>query len=146
MAAFYGRPGTNLVRLIPPFAMTYDGKPIHSFVVNARCAGSLAHVLGDIWESASKAQATVDEWGASIFGGCFNNRSMLNSNMPSCHAYGAAIDLDPARNPYTHDLAVKGHFTGDHPVVLAFKRQGWAWGGDWHTVKDWMHFQSCRVS
>lgn len=145
MRAFYGPVGANLVPLVPPFVMTYDGKPIHSFMVNARCRDSLARVLTAIWEAAGKSQAVVDEWGASIFGGCFNNRSMLNSNTPSCHAYGAAIDLDPARNPYTRDTNVKGHFTPDHPVTLAFAREGWIWGGNWTSVKDFMHWQASRV-
>ena len=145
MRAFYGPVGANLVPLVPPFVMTYDGKPIHSFVVNARCKDSLARVLIAIWEAAGKSQAVVDEWGASIFGGCFNNRSMIGGTTPSCHAYGAAIDLDPARNPYTHNMNVKGHFTPDHPVTLAFAREGWIWGGNWTGVKDYMHWQASRV-
>jgi hypothetical protein len=144
MRAFYGPVGANLVPLVPPFVMTYDGHPVHSFLVNARCKDSLARVLTAIWEAASHSQAVVDEWGASIFGGCFNNRSMLNSSTPSCHAYGAAIDLDPARNPYTRDPHAR-HFTDDHPVVKAFKAEGWVWGGDWHGVYDAMHFQASRV-
>lgn len=144
MRAFYGPVGANLVPLVPPFAMTYGGHPIHSFVVNARCKDSLLRVLAAIWEAAGHSQATVGEWGASIFGGCFNNRSMLNSSTPSCHAYGAAIDLDPARNPYTRDPRAR-HFTDDHPVVKAFKAEGACWGGDWHGVYDAMHFQFARV-
>jgi D-alanyl-D-alanine carboxypeptidase len=30
-----------------------------------------------------------------------------------------------------------------HPgdvVVTSFKAIGWGWGGDWHTLKDYMHF------
>ena len=145
MRAFYGPVGANLVPLVPPFAMTYGGHPVRQFVVNARCKDSLQRVLTAIWEAAGHSQAVVDEWGASIFGGCFNNRSMLNSNTPSCHAYGAAIDLDPARNPYTRDTNVKGHFTPDHPVTLAFAREGWIWGGNWTSVKDFMHWQASRV-
>ena len=145
MRAFYGAVGANLVTLVPPFVMHYDGHPIHSFSVNSRCRDSLLHVLNDIWQRAGKAQDTVDEWGASVFGGCFNNRSMLGSSTPSCHAYGAAIDLDPERNPYTHNVHTHGHFTPDHPVVQAFKAQSWVWGGDWTSIKDFMHFQAARV-
>ena len=144
MCAFYGPVGANLAPLVPPFVMTYDGHPVHSFVCNKRCRDSLSAVLADIWERAGKVQATVDDWGASIFAGCFNNRSMIGGSRPSCHAYGAAIDLDPARNPFGHDPKAR-HFTADHPVVLAFKAQGWVWGGDWHSVFDPMHFQAARV-
>ena len=59
MRAFYGPVGANLVPLVPPFVMTYDGKPIHSFVVNMRCRDSLLRVLTAIWETAGKSQAVV---------------------------------------------------------------------------------------
>jgi hypothetical protein len=32
-----------------------------------------------------------------------------------------------------------------HPgdiVVRAFARIGWGWGGDWTTIKDYMHFSA----
>ena len=144
MRAFYGKPGANLVRLTPPFAMTYDGKPLKSFGVNSKCKASLARVLATIWESAGHNQARIDEWGVSIFGGCFNDRSMIGKRTPSCHAFGAAIDLDPARNPYTHNAAAR-HFLSGCPVVEAFQREGWIWGGDWHGTFDAMHFQAARV-
>ena len=28
----------------------------------------------------------------------------------------------------------------DDVVVRAFARIGWTWGGDWDTLKDYMHF------
>lgn len=144
MRAFYGPVGANLAPLEPPFVMTYAGKPIHSIMVNKRCLESLGRVLAAIWEKAGYSQKTVDDWGASIYAGCFNNRSMIGGSRPSCHAYGAAIDLDPARNPYGHDPKAR-HFTADGPVVAAFKAEGWIWGGDWHSVYDPMHFQAARV-
>jgi len=27
-------------------------------------------------------------------------------------------------------------------VVSAFAEMGWAWGGNWNTLKDWMHFSA----
>jgi hypothetical protein len=30
-----------------------------------------------------------------------------------------------------------------HDVVTeAFAAMGWRWGGNWNTLKDWMHFSS----
>jgi hypothetical protein len=32
-----------------------------------------------------------------------------------------------------------------HPgdaAVEAFAAVGWAWGGDWHSLKDWQHFSA----
>ena len=71
------------------------------------------------------------------------------------HAYGLAVDLNPRENPYVgcgvsyHADAKpyidrtrlrKGMVTP--AVVRAFKSIGWGWGGDWASVKDWMHFSS----
>ena len=73
----------------------------------------------------------------------------------SMHAYGLAVDLNPRENPYVgcgvsyHADAKpyidrtrlrKGMVTP--AVARAFKAIGWGWGGDWTSVKDWMHFSS----
>jgi hypothetical protein len=74
----------------------------------------------------------------------------------SQHAYGWAIDINPTQNPYvTGDGEVlrkaclpyvdrTQHLQGmirRHDVVArAFDAIGWGWGGDWHSLKDYMHF------
>jgi len=42
-------------------------------------------------------------------------------------------DYQPGVNPYA--------ILGDSSVVKIFKKYGWTWGGDWTSVKDYMHFQ-----
>ncbi len=55
----------------------------------------------------------------------------------STHSFGITIDINDDTNPYTtantHDMPPA--------VVDAFKRNGFAWGGDWQPKHDWMHFQ-----
>ncbi len=74
----------------------------------------------------------------------------------SNHAYGYAIDINPAENPYvgcgrTRDPARaryldrsrlrKGMVTP--AVVRAFRSIGWGWGGEWSgRTKDYMHFST----
>jgi hypothetical protein len=99
MRAFYGPVGANLVPLVPPFVMTYDGKPIHSFVVNARCRDSLLRVLTAIWEAAGHSQTVVDEWGASIFGGCFTPTARPSTW--TRRATPTRATLTPATSPMT---------------------------------------------
>ena len=41
--------------------------------------------------------------------------------------FGEAKGLNPFHNPYE-----KGE--------LILPEMGWAWGGNWNTLKDWMHF------
>jgi hypothetical protein len=74
----------------------------------------------------------------------------------SQHSYGWAIDINPLQNPYVRSdgsvlrRAAKPYRDRSrrrpgmiHPgdvVVRAFARIGWAWGGEWTTIKDYMHF------
>jgi len=87
----------------------------------------------------------------------FNCRSATgNPGSLSQHSYGWAIDINPLQNPYVRlDGSVlraaakpyrnrsRDHRGMIHPgdvVVRSFARIGWEWGGDWHTLKDYMHF------
>ena len=79
-----------------------------------------------------------------------------NPGSLSQHSYGWAIDINPLLNPYVSSdgsvlrRAVKPYVDRSrrvpgmiHPgdvVVRSFARIGWEWGGDWMTLKDYMHF------
>lgn len=83
----------------------------------------------------------------------FNYRSITGSSSRlSKHAYGRAIDINPFQNPYIkgdtilpegaeYDPNVDGTLTPGHPVVHAFLRLGWEWGGNWTSCKDYQHFE-----
>lgn len=138
--AFYGNPrGVNgnanvswerdhLTSITPPFKITYAGNPVHSIRIHRRCAMSLLRVLGAIWDAYGHDQKKLDEAGISIFGGSYNFRLKRGQNTLSMHAYGCAVDFDPARNGFHNRHP---HFTADCPIVKAFKAEGWTWGGDW---------------
>jgi hypothetical protein len=100
---------------------------------------------GDYWHS------TVNRTAA------FNCRPATgNPGSLSHHSYGWAIDINPLQNPYVAPdgsvlrRAAKpyvdrrrhepGMVHADDVVVRAFARIGWEWGGDWTTLKDYMHF------
>ena len=87
----------------------------------------------------------------------FNCRTVTGGSTWSRHAYGTAIDLNPVRNPYVKGSTVlprkgrrfldredvrKGMVVRPGPVRRAFRDIGWAWGGDWRTLKDYMHFSA----
>ncbi|MEE2789797.1 MAG: M15 family metallopeptidase [Myxococcota bacterium] len=74
----------------------------------------------------------------------------------SKHSYGIAIDINPLINPYCVDgqtfpaagvayadreVDTLGLIRRDGPCYQAFKKQGFVWGGDWSTVKDYHHFE-----
>lgn len=82
-------------------------------------------------------------------------RPAVGSTNWSQHALGLAIDVNPFHNPYFRgDLVIPelasaytdrddvrvGMIYDDDVVVEAFADIGWSWGGDWNTLKDWMHF------
>ena len=81
----------------------------------------------------------------------------MGSDNWSYHAYGLAVDINPFHNPYAKgDLVIPelasayvdrenervGMVYSDDVVTEAFAGIGWEWGGDWNTLKDWMHFSA----
>lgn len=82
----------------------------------------------------------------------FNPRNIAGTNRPSNHAFGRAIDINPLQNPYikdkltqpngaTYDKNQLGVLTAESPIVQFLKKRGWAWGGDYHDLKDYHHFE-----
>jgi hypothetical protein len=144
LIAFYGDPGTKaceaqLVPVVPPFLMTYEGKPIESIKFHKKAADALLAALNEIWEAYGKDQSKVDAAGVSRYDGAYNPRFIRGSTTKwSNHAYGAAIDINAQDNGFN-----TGHGTMPKIVVDAFKRQGARWGGDYRHRTDPMHFEFC---
>ena len=92
----------------------------------------------------------------------FNCRPAITIDGPtqtlSQHSYGLAVDVNPLQNPevsldgHVRDKAAKiyrdraldlpGMIHPDDIVVRAFAAIGWKWGGDWVSMKDYMHFSA----
>ena len=73
----------------------------------------------------------------------FNCRPIAGTKTYSQHAYGMAIDINPAQNPSSGTMTAsmqraKGAVTP--AIASALKAIGWQWGGDWKTKKDYQHF------
>lgn len=146
LIAFYGTPGPDverqLVPVVPPFQMYYDGKPIKSIRFHRLAAPALAAALKEIWEHYDRDQRKIDALGISKYAGAYNPRKVRGSATKwSNHAYGAAIDLNAEENGFG-----KGHGSIPQPVIDAFKRQGARWGGDYRGRTDPMHFEFCDAS
>ena len=152
----------------------FDGRPhTGQLVVNADAAAPLARVfrklyalkfpirhmqLGDVYVPASQRPADND------ISGSFECRQAVPSPCTggkgtgtwSNHAYGLAVDLNPAENPYvgcskTRDKTRAAYLDRSHlrpgmvtpGVIAAFASIGWGWGGSWSgSTKDYMHFSS----
>jgi hypothetical protein len=87
----------------------------------------------------------------------FNCRPAVGQTVFSQHAYGLAVDVNPFQNPYLkgdlvlpelasayrdRDRVRPGMILPDGPVVRAFARVGWGWGGSWQHSKDLQHFSA----
>lgn len=148
--SFYGDPRVNnaawqrdnLVLVVPPWKVYFDGKPVSGIQVHRKAAASLERVFAAIWKRLGKSQTEIDRVGLSRFSGSYNLRNIRGANALSMHAYGCAVDFDSANNSLGDTTPAM-----DRRVVEEFEREGWEWGGHW-SRPDGMHFQAAwtRVS
>lgn len=142
LIAFYGNPGPEverqLVRVVPPFQMYYDKKPLKHLLFHRKAAAALAAALDDIWHYVGRDQARLDHDGVSSTAGTYCCRKIRGSTRWSNHAFGGAIDLDAEHNGF---FAGKG--TIPQYAIDAFDRVGFRWGGRYSGRTDPMHFEAC---
>ena len=87
----------------------------------------------------------------------FNCRLVPGTTVWSQHAYGRAVDLNPFENPEISDgqadppaaaawadrsRASAAMIRDGDAAWRAFHAIGWTWGGDWSSLKDYMHFSA----
>lgn len=169
MAASW-RPGCPVplrdLRLVTITHWGFDGQPRPGeLVVHATHAEPMRRVFAELFAARFPIEQVrlVDEFGgdddrsmAANNTSAFNCRRAFGSTRWSEHAYGRAIDVNPLRNPYVtrggvhppggrefvrRDGYVPGVITGSGPVVPAFARIGWGWGGVWSSP-DYQHFSA----
>ena len=164
------RPGCPVplrdLRLVRITHWGFDGQPRSGeLVVHATHAERIRRVFAELFAARFPIEQVrlVDEFGgdddrsmAANNTSAFNCRRAFGSTRWSQHAYGRAIDVNPLRNPYVtrggvyppagrefvgRDGSVQGVITARGPVVQAFARAGWGWGGAWSSP-DYQHFSS----
>ncbi|WP_342164065.1 phage tail tape measure protein [Methylobacterium sp. SD21] len=120
MKGQYGGVGQNLTTIT-----TASGKRL---TVNAAAADSFRGFVDELESTGYKVK--------SLFG--FNARRIRGGSGWSQHAYGNAIDINPAENPMGY-----GPLKTDLPnnVSDMAAKYGLTWGGDWKRRKDAMHFE-----
>lgn len=140
-------------------------------VVHENHARALTQVFEELYDARWRVarMRLVDAYGAdddrsmaANNTSAYNCRRVAGSADWSEHAYGAAIDVNPAQNPYVTDglvappagrrfaaidrsrgvAAPRGVIRAGDVVVRAFARIGWKWGGEWSTAKDYQHFSA----
>ena len=154
--AFYGRHAianngqptsawlsSHLKNFTAPYPLTLSWD-VTKTVTKLYCHKLVGENLVRVFEQILAHYGSLDEVKRArmhLYGGCYNFRLIKNSNRLSCHAWGAAIDVDPQKNP----LGVKyDESKGMMPraVINIFEAEGWKWGGRFTKRPDCMHFQA----
>ena len=148
----------------------FEGKKrLGELIVLDEVAESVLIIFSKLFEKGFPVEriAPLEEFGADDVksmaannSSAFNGRKIMNTNRWSSHAYGVAIDVNPAQNPYMlldHESANIKVFPPQaidyvnrgvqkpgmvEEIVSIFAEHGFTeWGGSWDQKPDYHHFQ-----
>lgn len=146
---FYGNVDTiprQLVSVTPPYPLWYAGnlnQRIRTFQLHNKVAQSAERVL----------ERTLEHYGIGgirklnldVFGGSYVKRKMRGGSNWSMHAYGIAIDFDPANNTLRQHHDTAKFAKPEYKDWWRFWREeGWLGLGPAKDY-DWMHVQAAIV-
>lgn len=145
----------------------FDGRAhTGELLANARVADDLVTVFERLFAAgfpiermriSSAAQLNAPPTGDHNTTEVFACRQVRGRAGWSQHAYGLAVDLNPFQNPYHKGKVVlpelatayldraearPGMAQPREQAVQAFAAIGWKWGGDYRSLKDYMHFSA----
>ncbi|MEU8240168.1 M15 family metallopeptidase [Actinoplanes missouriensis] len=95
----------------------------------------------------------------SVLTSGYECRFVAGTTKWSQHSYGRAVDVNPRQNPMIRGdyldppnterwLARENYWPGmvhENGAVEAFTANGFAWGGRWKSLKDYMHFSTTNL-
>jgi hypothetical protein len=129
----------NIVKWTPPYKIYYsDGKrtPLKTLLLHKKVVPVYTAAYTEVAKEFSPQE--IDALRLNISGGTFNYRVVRGGNRLSTHAFGIAIDMDPARNPYPKKWK-EGMINREFCDILM--KHGLWWRGLNGDV-DAMHFQA----
>jgi D-alanyl-D-alanine carboxypeptidase len=140
MKVAFGEPAVGLpygddwIRLDPGFVarhiVTRPVPILGSVTCHRAMIGPLRAALGEL---ARRGLARLVN--RADYAGCHAPRRIQPSGQLSLHAWGVAIDINAAANPFM------GRSHQDLRLVRTMERHGFTWGGEWPTRPDPMHFE-----
>ena len=149
----------------------YDGKThLGELVCHRKIADKLVRIFRKLYDGGYKIQhillpenydADDETQMRANNSSCFNFRAVSGSKKLSKHARGLAIDLNPLYNPYCKErpngtLFVQPSTAKEYTdrsknfrykidkhdlAYRLFTEEGFSWGGNWRTAKDYQHFE-----
>lgn len=165
---YIGRDDLRYLRLLH---WDYDRRPhLGEMVCNKAIANKLLYifrklydnhypiermVLPDVYDANDEQQMRANNTS------CFCYRSVAKSSQLSKHAQGLAVDINTRYNPYIkkrrdgslhvqpstsavfcdRSRSFRYKITKGDLCYRLFKEQGFTWGGEWRTCKDYQHFE-----
>lgn len=143
ITAKYGKPGAaNLVTIKLPYRMrvAWDlTQTVGAIQCHRLIADRLLAVFTDLL--AHYGLAELQRLGIDLYGGCYNYRPMRGGTSWSRHAWGIAIDLDPARNLLRETKRTARFARPEYkPMVAIFYKHGFVGLGP-EKDYDWMHWE-----
>lgn len=144
MHEFYGMVGQNQVSLKLPYVMSLAWDT-STKVKTIQCHQKVHDSLGTIFTKIHEHyKSDVSALGLDLFGGCLNVRQKKGGRSYSMHSWGAAVDLDPARNQLRWGRDRAQFAKSDYDDFWAIvEGEGWVSLGREKNY-DWMHFQAAR--
>lgn len=146
MAAFYGKPGENLVTFTVPYKLklAWDHKTtVGKITANKKVKESTERVLARVLDVYGLDG--IVSLGLDLYGGTYNNRVMRGGTTLSTHAYGAAHDFDPERNQLNWNRTKANFAKPEYEAWWdAWTDEGWLSLGKARDF-DWMHVQAARL-
>ena len=161
----------NELRLVHVLHVDFDGNTTRGEIVcNQAIAQDLVDIFRELYRQHYPIHSIrlIDDFGAddeqsmqANNTSCFCYRVVSGSKKLSMHARGMAIDLNPLQNPYVkrrkdgtlivqprtarpyvnRSRAFKYKITHQDLAYRLFRKHGFTWGGDWHSLKDYQHFE-----
>lgn len=149
----------------------FDGKVhTGELVVSKSIVGDLVRIFRQLYDAKYQIEKIrlIDDYGADDEASMKDNntsafcyRKIAGSEKLSKHAQGLAIDINPLYNPCVsykdgkvskvepqkgaefmeRDAADKRRIKKGDFIYNLFVTNGFTWGGDWKTLKDYQHFE-----
>lgn len=136
--AIYGDPHAvdferkNIVPCPLPYPLVYGSAMVHA----TRCHRLLVPVFQAVFSDILSADLSEK---ATHYSGIYEQRPIRGfPKFVSTHSWGIAIDLNAEEN------ALGGTSHQSPEVIAIFKQHGFAWGGEFKSRHDPMHFQFAR--
>ena len=146
MVDIYGQPGNprcTAGRVTVPWRMVLAWAPKQE-ISEIRCHELIAPAVQRVFEHVADIHtpAQIIDLGLHLFGGCYNLRRKRGGSAWSTHAFGSALDIDPARNRLS--------WKSDRARLAQADAAGWwrAWEDEGFLSLgraknyDWMHVQA----